>query len=173
MSEEVDKLSVEKHNLLKQASILTLLKKYCKFLLDEKIVDNKDAALAKIGTVTTVALDRGDITQVDVEYIVAALRDTPVSYQRQRQRKCEYKFLEHTLVDEIEALTNKFQNTGSDMEEFKELNQAYLVYNAKLEALLDKYFNFVKTEANKFLVTYEKLFDPQYIEFIGPVLRID
>lgn len=165
-------MSLEKNKLLQQTAILTLLEDYCRFLLKEKIVDNKEAALAKVGTVASVALDRGDLTQADIDHVAEYINTTQMSYEAKRRRKCERKFLEHALTEEMCELTNAF-TTGIGLEDLKATHDAYIVYKEKLDTIINAYSSIIKSNASNFIIEYGKLFDEQYITYIKPIFEIN
>ena len=152
-------LPVDFDMAIKAASIITLMKKYVKFLFKKGHITSCEEAKQKVGEILSPALDRGIVSRAVLEEVIAWItkecRDNEMHYMN----CCKKKMVCKTLCESISAVS--FQSVPELVQKAINLKKEL---DAVSEELFNQYGENVRCSMDEFMNEFGNLFDPEFLK---------
>lgn len=162
-------MTAELASCFRREAIVELLNKYAIFLIDRRLVENKDAAIQKIGEIVSLAMDRGEADKLVAEEVIRNLESYLPDSQMTKLKKNSAQLADRVI--HTVAICDFSAGTLEENEEFKKLQEAHGNYKAILMSLTSKYSDAIVEFQRAFATSFSSLIDAQFIEeYIAPTL---
>ena len=156
-------MNVEMDGCLKSVAIETLIKSYVKYLFHSGLIDSKQAAKDKVGEVASPALDRGIITQTNIDCICNWIDSRAVILESIKFDKMHTKF-QCKAIEEMAA----HGCSDPDVVKLAELKKQKEELCATLR---DRYGKIIDTHATQFVQEFGNLFDSGFVANITKISK--
>lgn len=161
--EEQGAMNVEMDSCIKSVAIETLIKAYIKYLFCKGLIDSKQAAKDKVGEIASPALDRGIITQANIDCVCNWIDAKGVMLDSIKAEHTHKKF----LCKAIEGMACHNCN-DPDLVKFIELKKQK---EELCQVLRDRYGKIITEHAKAFMSEFANLFDQGFTEEISNISK--
>lgn len=148
-------MNVEMDGCIKAVAIETLIKAYIKHLFCKGLIDSKQAAKDKVGEIASPALDRGMVTQANIDCICNWIDAKGIELDSMKFEKMHKKF----LCKAVEGMAIHGCN-DPDLAKLMELKKQK---EDLCQVLRERYGAVITGHAKAFMSEFANLFDPGFV----------
>ena len=163
VNEEQNNMNVEMDGCIKAVAIETLIKAYIKYLFCKGLIDSKQAAKDKVGKIASPALDRGIITQANIDCVCNWIEAKGIMFEAVKAEHTHKKF----MCKAIEGMAiHGCQDP--DLAKFLELKKQK---EELCQILRDRYGKVITEHAKAFMGEFVNLFDQGFVSEISNISK--
>ena len=150
-------------SMIKNLAVPAVLEMYAKYLLDNKLVENKEAAITIVSKIISVAMDRGDATVAVLDQVKAFIEQYIPVEVADENKCCMKKHLAKMMFCQfnLEDQGNLTDEEYADLKAFQEVQKQYQEAKARL---MEKFGGEVTKIVSALIATYSPNFDKGFIE---------